>query len=132
MNRPLLTACAALLLGTAGCGSIASHRNMLSYHYFDNVASEMDEATCLVTWPFHLVVLTGLYVVDQTIYTVVCIEPAGRDSIDYLKIKGNGNNVMLEHTIAAPKIVATPVIFVGSWLTRWVFPFEKSDRPFGE
>jgi len=132
MNRVLLTACAALILGTAGCGSVATYERMFSFQYIKSVGMGLDEATCLVTWPFHLVVLTGLYVIDQTVYTVVCIEPAGRDSIDYLKIKGNGNNVMLEHTIAAPKIVATPVIFVGSWLTRWVFPFEKSDRPFGE
>jgi hypothetical protein len=121
----MLTLGPVLLEG--GCGFIAEPR--VCEEYFDHMAPESEEA-CLVTWPFHLVLLAGCATVDQTVRTFECAGPAGRDACDYLCLRGNGNNIMFEHTIGLPKTLATPVVFVGSYVARWLFPLEAEDRPF--
>lgn len=85
---------------------------------------------CLVTWPLHAVVLPVTATADQGIRTVETVVPAGRDAVDYVQLDFTKDNVMLSRTVAVPKLIATPLIFVGSYVARWFFPFEKGDRPF--
>ncbi len=85
---------------------------------------------CLVTWPLHAVALPVVATADQGIRTVEAVVPAGRDAVDYVYLDFTEHNVMLSRTVAIPKLVATPLIFVGSYVARWFYPFERDERPF--
>ncbi len=117
---------ASLLL--SGCGFIRNAR--VCEQYIDHMIPAEDSQAMLVTWPFHLVMLTGCALIDQAITTFEIIPSCGVDSWDYLLLHGSGNNILFEHAILIPKTIATPVIFVGSYLVRWLFPVELDQRPF--
>lgn len=110
------------------CGFI--QRDGLSEAYVDNVVEDIDDATCVVTWPVHLLVLTFTAILDQTLHTFLIFPPTFRDSMDYFLLEGNGNNILLERAVFIPKAVATPLIFVLSYVTRWFVPIEDDTRPF--
>jgi len=115
-------------LSLAGCGSLRG-RDTLAKKYVDHCWPD-DERVCLTTWPFHVVAISSCFVVDQTLWTFHCVPPAARDAGDYFLMRGSGNNIMLEHTIAVPKALATPAIFVGSFLVRWIAPIGETERVF--
>lgn len=116
-----------LIFSASNCGFVRNAR--VTKEYID-VATPDSEGECLVTWPIHVVLIPIMAIIDQTIHTFEIIPEAFVDAKDYLFLRGNGNNIMLESTIAVPKTVATPIIFVVSYIGRWFFPFDSDDRPF--
>ena len=110
------------------CGYL--HNPRVSRVYWDNAVP--DSATVnLVLWPIHLAALLLCGVVDQSIRSIEIVYPSGEDAVDYFYLRGNGNNIMLEKTIAIPKTAATPVIFVLAYVVRWFIPISHSTHPFG-
>ena len=120
----LLTLFLPLLVG---CGFLADAR--VCEAYGENVWPD-DEVAILMTWPFHGAMMLGCAAIDQGIRTFECLPPAARDAYDYFVLPGTGNNIMFDRTIAVPKTLATPVIFVGSYGARWLLPLDEEDRPF--
>ncbi|MCB1172735.1 MAG: hypothetical protein KDK39_04180 [Leptospiraceae bacterium] len=116
-----------LLFLVTQCGFIRSAR--VSGDYVEAMAPESAEE-CLVTWPFHAVMLPITAIIDQVIHTFEIIPEAGRDAKDYFFLRGNGNNIMLERAVFIPKTVATPLIFVLSYITRWLVPIDEDTTPF--
>lgn len=106
-------------LSCTGCGFL--DRPRLCEGYMDNCWPDDDRVT-LVTWPFHLAMLTACAAGDQTIRTFESLPPAAGDAYDYFRIRARGNNVMFERTVAVPKMAATPAVFCGSYLCRWFVP----------
>ncbi len=128
MNRVIRTlGLSASVALACQCGFLSNPR--VSKEYLEHAISD-NEAVCLVTWPIHVVGLPVAALVDQTIRTFEIVPDAGRDAVDFFLIRGDGNNIILERTIAAPKAVVSPVVFVGSYIARWFFPFGEDDRPF--
>ena len=84
----------------------------------------------LVIWPIHLGAFAVCGVIDQSIHSIEIIPDAGIDAADYFFLRVNGRNIMLERTIAVPKTLATPLIFVLSYTTRWIYPMSSDTRPF--
>lgn len=123
----LKTSLILALAAVTGCGFLREAR--VCEEYCDTFVPN-DEAALLVTWPIHLGMLAGCAAVDQSITTFECIGPAGRDSYEYLTMKHNKNNIMLDRTIAVPRALATPLIFTGSYTVRWMFPVSDSRKPF--
>ncbi len=118
-----------LALSLSHCGFFAQPR--VSEAYLENFAPE-DEVECLVTWPIHAVALPLTATIDQGARTVEATVPAGRDAWDFVLLEFSDDNLMLSRTLAVPKLLITPGIFVGSYLTRWFYPLDDDDRPFGE
>ena len=119
---------ALFLFGTlTDCGFLQKRR--LTEPYFTHVVAP-NTGSCVVLWPVHLVALLGAAVIDQSIHTFEAVPPAARDAVDFFFLEGNGNNIMLELTVAVPKTLATPLIFIGSYLARWFVPFSDTARPF--
>jgi len=116
------------LLFLSGCGFIQHPR--LTDDYWEDVVEKTSPQLNLVVWPIHGVVLFVCAIIDQTIYSFEIFYPALRDAYQYLILRGNGNNIMFEHTIAVPKTVATPLVFVGSYLARWFVPIGHDEQPF--
>jgi hypothetical protein len=122
------TFAASLLLAFfCQCGFLSNPR--VSKEYLEHAVAD-DEATCLVTWPIHIVGLPAAALVDQTIRTFEILPDAGRDAADFFLLRGDGNNIILERTVAAPKAIVSPLVFVGSYVARWFYPFGEDDRPF--
>lgn len=111
------------------CGFVAQPR--LSEAYIEEFTPE-DATECLVTWPIHAVALPITATIDQGARTVESTVPAGRDAIDFFLLDISDDNIMLSRTIAIPKLLATPAIFLGSYIARWFIPIDEEDRPFGE
>jgi hypothetical protein len=111
------------------CGFLSQAR--ISEAYIEEFAPD-DAAECLVTWPIHAIALPITAMLDQGIHTFEAIPPAGRDAGDFFLMEFSQNNVMLARTVAVPKLLATPAIFIGSYLVRWFVPIGPDDRPFGE
>lgn len=109
------------------CGFLSNPR--VSKEYLEHAVAD-DEATCLVTWPIHVVGLPAAALIDQTIRTFEIVPDAGRDAADFFFLRGDGNNIILERTIAVPKAIVSPLVFVGSYIARWFYPFGEDDRPF--
>jgi len=124
----IIFALLALVFLSSGCGYLEDAR--VCKKYVKKVIEPCGEVGNLLLWPIHLVGLAGCAVIDQGARTFEIIPTAGRDSWDYFLMEGRGNNVMFERSVAIPKTVATPLIFVGSYLTRWLFPADNEDRPF--
>ncbi|MFC1706623.1 hypothetical protein ACFL59_07360 [Planctomycetota bacterium] len=123
----LLLAVVPALLACSGCGFLADAR--VTDEYVERALPD-DERVLLATWPFHLVMITGCATIDQTIRTGRCVAPAAIDAYDFFKLRGHGNNLMFERTVAIPKILVTPLVFVGDYVARWFYPFEDDERPF--
>ena len=124
-----LLICIVLALSLSHCGFFAQPR--VSEAYLENFAPE-DEVECLVTWPIHAIALPVTATIDQGARTVEATVPAGRDAWDFVLLQFSDDNIMLSRTLAVPKLLITPGIFVGSYLTRWFYPLDDDDRPFGE
>ncbi len=120
----LIIAAAALL---PGCGFMRNAR--LCEGYVEEVVPD-DPALNLVIWPFHVVGLTVCAVIDQTINTFEIFPSCATDACDYLLLRGNGNNIIFEHSIIVPKTAVTPVMFLLSYVIRWLFPVPLDERPF--
>ncbi len=118
-----------ILLLFPSCGYL--HNPRVSNAYIDNMIPSSAAAN-LVLWPVHLTALLACGIVDQTMRTFESVPPSGKDGVDFFLIRGSGNNVMLERTIAVPKIIATPIVMLGSYLVRWLFPLGEDTRPFGD
>lgn len=131
MHYPKFFLCLFLIVFFSwNCGYI--HNPRVSKVYWENAVPDSPTSiNCITLWPIHLVVLILCGVVDQTIHSVEIVYPAGVDSVDYFLLRGNGNNIMLERTIAVPKAASTPIIFVSSYIVRWFVPVSHSSRPFG-
>ena len=110
-----------------GCGFIRNAR--LCEQYIGHMVPEEPQIN-IVIWPFHLVMLTCCAAIDQFITTFEIFKPAAVDGYDYLIMRGNGNNILFERSVMIPKTLATPVIFTGSYVMRWLFPIEHDARPF--
>lgn len=121
-------ACLLLLLILPGCGFLDKPR--LCEDYFDWAVRDSDKVILLTTWPIHAVVLAGCATVDQGCRTVESVPPAAVDAWDYLVMPVSDDNVMLRQTILVPKLLATPLIFVGSYAVRWLIPIPDDERPF--
>lgn len=122
----LLVATASLALH---CGFLSQAR--VSEAYIDEFGPN-DATECLVTWPIHAIALPITATIDQTVRTIESTVPAGRDAVDLFLLDFSDNNVMLSRTVALPKLIITPVVFVGSYLARWFVPIEESSRLFGD
>jgi hypothetical protein len=118
----------AVSLLLSGCGFLRNAR--VCEQYLDHMIPREEPQLMLITWPFHLVMLAGCAVIDQAITTFEIIPSCGVDSWDYLILHGNGNNILFERSILIPKTLATPVIFIGSYIVRWFVPVELDERPF--
>ena len=129
MKRVCFLLATLLAAHTAHCGFLSEAR--ISSAYLDEFAPQ-DETECLITWPMHAVVLPVTATLDQGIHTFEAAPPAGRDAIDFFFLEIGENNIMLSRTIAVPKLIATPAIFLGSYIVRWFIPIDHTDRPFGE
>lgn len=121
----------ALLLAalSAHCGFLAQPR--VSEAYIEAFAPE-DATECLVTWPIHAVALPITATIDQGARTVEAALPAGRDALDFFWLDISDDNLMLSRTIAVPKLLVTPGIFLGSYIARWFYPLDAEDQPFGD
>jgi hypothetical protein len=127
MKRLAVIIIAASLL-LSGCGFLRNAR--VCEQYTDHMIPHENPQFMLLTWPFHIVMLTGCAIIDQVITTFEIIPSCSIDSWDYLILRGNGNNILFERTILIPKTLATPVVFVGSYFVRWLLPVELDERPF--
>lgn len=116
-----------MIVALSGCGFLNEPRACEAY---GKTFLPDEEAAILVTWPIHLVMLCGCAAIDQGARTVESLIPAGRDAYDYLVLPVNDDNVMFARTVAVPKAVTTPVIFVGSYAVRWLIPLDEDSQPF--
>lgn len=123
----LIFATIAFIICTTSCGFLREARVTKSYH--ENIGPDSVEE-CLITWPFHAILYPVTAIIDQVIHTFEIIPEAWTDAADYLYLRGNGNNIMLERTIAVPKTLATPVVYILSYISRWFFPIDEHARPF--
>ncbi|MEQ9367257.1 MAG: hypothetical protein RIF32_23700 [Leptospirales bacterium] len=119
--------CVAAAFFSFSCGFFAQPR--VSEAYLDEFMPE-SATECLVTWPIHAIALPITATIDQGARTFEATLPAGRDALDFFWLEISDDNVMLSRTIAVPKLLVTPGIFVGSYIARWFYPLDDDDRPF--
>jgi hypothetical protein len=120
----------AIIFGTSLCGCGFIDHPYLSEGYVKNVITPSNCETNFAIWPAHVVVLTATASVDQGARTAESFVPAAKDAYGYLILRGNGNNVMLERMVAIPKTLATPIVFVISYVVRWLTPVSDEDLMF--
>ncbi len=133
----LITLILFLLIGNSGCGFLDEAR--VCEGYIENVAEPLwpdEPAVALVTWPIliplHAGGLAVSATVDQTCRTFESAVPASIETKNYFLLPVPEDNVLLHRSLILPKFVATPLIWVGSYLVRWFLPIGSEDFVISE
>ncbi|HUU96202.1 MAG TPA: hypothetical protein VM487_10715 [Phycisphaerae bacterium] len=128
LNRNRVVLVLPLMLLASGC-AIAARPNRRTLNALDSAVKPASTAGKIAAAPVFVPVGLTAVVADAVVVHPACSIPkAGSDT--YTVLWKHPQGTPFRQAVVVPaKVVATPIVFLGDWCGRCIFPINAEDKP---